>query len=119
MESKANEISKIIETALKESGEFTEVMGGIYDPFTFSPTVAVMDNSDPSGQLRLRYRVNILDVTKDVNTWKTENPTTEKSAICRMDNAYIKMCHWTGTQWLDMWESDLKGEVKEWMEIPY
>jgi hypothetical protein len=36
-----------------------------------------------------------------------------------MDNAYIKMCYWDGDEWLDMWETTLKGVVKQWMEIPY
>ena len=51
--------------------------------------------------------------------WKTNNPVEEGSYICRMSNAYIKMCHWNGGEWLDMWKSGLDGEVKEWFEIPY
>ena len=51
--------------------------------------------------------------------WKTDNPLEEASYICRMANAYIKMCHWNGEYWLDMWKSGLDGEVKEWIEIPY
>ena len=51
--------------------------------------------------------------------WKTDNPLEEASYICRMANAYIKMCHWNGSEWLDMWKSTLDGEVKEWIEIPY
>ena len=47
-----------------------------------------------------------------------ENPKNEGSYLCRMDNCYIKMCYYTGTEWLDMWETTLKGEVIRWMEIP-
>ncbi len=42
----------------------------------------------------------------------------EGSYICRMDNGYIKMCYWNTREWLDMWETTLKGEVIRWMEIP-
>ena len=52
-------------------------------------------------------------------TWRTENPKREGDFICRMMNAYIKMCHWTGTEWLDMWKTTLDGVVIEWMVIPY
>ena len=52
-------------------------------------------------------------------TWRTYEPSIEGSYICRMDNAYIKMCHWNGSEWFDMWKSILDGEVKEWIEIPY
>ena len=51
--------------------------------------------------------------------WNTSKPSIEGSYICRMDNAYIKMCHWNGSEWFDMWKSGLDGEVKEWIEIPY
>ena len=51
--------------------------------------------------------------------WKTDNPKKIGEYICRMDNAYIKMCYWDGDEWLDMWETTLKGVVKQWMEIPY
>ena len=47
-----------------------------------------------------------------------ENPKNEGSYLCRMDNCYIKMCYYTGAEWLDMWETTLKGEVIRWMEIP-
>ena len=51
--------------------------------------------------------------------WNQENPTEEGDYICRMDDGYIKMCHWVGCQWFDMWKPTLKGQVKEWMKIPY
>ena len=51
--------------------------------------------------------------------WNTSKPLIEGSYICRMNNAYIKMCYWTGSEWVDMWKSGLDGEVKEWIEIPY
>ena len=47
-----------------------------------------------------------------------DTPKNEGSYLCRMDNCYIKMCYYTGTEWLDMWETTLKGEVIRWMEIP-
>ena len=50
--------------------------------------------------------------------WKTESPKKEGDFICRMMNAYIKMCHWTGTEWLDMWKNTLDDVVIEWMVIP-
>lgn len=36
-----------------------------------------------------------------------------------MNNAYIKMCYWNGTEWFDMWKTTLEGIVVEWMHIPY
>lgn len=54
-----------------------------------------------------------------MKTWITENPTKKSGYICRMKNRYIKMCYWNGEKWLDMWKTTLKGEVIEWMKIPY
>ena len=51
--------------------------------------------------------------------WYINPPKDETSVICRMHNGYIKMCHWTGEKWLDMWTDTLEGEVLEWMYIPY
>lgn len=51
--------------------------------------------------------------------WHKNPPKAETSVICRMHNGYIKMCHWTGEKWLDMWTDTLEGEVVEWMHIPY
>lgn len=56
---------------------------------------------------------------ENAKTWRAGEPSIEGSYICRMANAYIKMCHWNGAEWLDMWKPALDGEVKEWMEIPY
>jgi hypothetical protein len=47
-----------------------------------------------------------------------ENPTYRGAFLCRMDNAYIKMCYWNGKEWLDMWKTTLEGSVNDWMEIP-
>jgi len=47
-----------------------------------------------------------------------EQPKKEASYVCRMSNGYIKLCYYTSTEWLDMWETTLKGEVIRWMEIP-
>ena len=52
-------------------------------------------------------------------TWNILNPLEEGAYICRMDNAYIKMCYWNGTEWIDMWKTTLEGIVVEWMNIPY
>lgn len=46
------------------------------------------------------------------------NPLKIGAYICRMDNAYIKMCYWDGTKWSDMWKTTLDGSVKHWVEIP-
>lgn len=53
-----------------------------------------------------------------MKNWKTNNPKEKGEYLCRMDNAYIKMCHWDGGDWLDMWIDSLKGTVKEWACIP-
>jgi len=53
-----------------------------------------------------------------MKNWKTKNPTKEGDYLCRMDNAYIKMCHWDKQNWTDMWETSLKGDVKRWTTIP-
>jgi len=47
-----------------------------------------------------------------------EQPKKEGSYVCRMSNGYIKLCYYTSTEWLDMWETTLKGEIIRWMEIP-
>jgi hypothetical protein len=47
-----------------------------------------------------------------------ENPMYKGSYLCRMDNAYIKMCYWDGEEWRDMWKPTLEGSVNNWMEIP-
>ena len=52
------------------------------------------------------------------NVWNTTSPV-EGSYICRMSDRYIKMCYFTGEKWLDMWSTDLKNTVTEWMHIPY
>ena len=56
---------------------------------------------------------------KDDGVWKKRKPKEEGDFICRMSNGYIKMCHWDGEVWLDMWNSNSAGQVKEWMNIPY
>jgi len=60
----------------------------------------------------------MVNIGKLLNKTKMENPKNEGSYLCRMDNCYIKMCYYTGAEWLDMWETTLKGEVIRWMEIP-
>ena len=52
-------------------------------------------------------------------TWNESDPPKCGGYICRMDNAYIKMCHWNGVKWCDMWKTTLEGIVVEWMDIPY
>lgn len=54
-----------------------------------------------------------------MKTWNLENPEKEGSYICRMNDAYIKMCYWDGFRWLDMWKTSLEGKVEKWMIIPY
>ena len=51
--------------------------------------------------------------------WHSENPKKDGEYICRMDNGYIKMCHYVNGIWYDMWDTGIKGTVKEWMNIPY
>lgn len=50
--------------------------------------------------------------------WHIGNPPEKKSYLCRMKTGHIKMCFWTGTEWLDMWVSRMDGTVSEWMEVP-
>ena len=47
-----------------------------------------------------------------------KNPKDIKAYLCRMENSFIKMCFWNGKEWLDLWETTLKGIVKKWIEIP-
>lgn len=47
-----------------------------------------------------------------------KNPIEIGCYICRMDDAYIKMCYWNGQEWLDMWKSTLEGKVINWIGIP-
>ena len=50
--------------------------------------------------------------------WIKEMPKKEGSYLCFMDNCYIKMCYYNGKEWLDMWETTLKGDVKYWQKLP-
>ncbi len=52
-------------------------------------------------------------------TWNKSNPPESGSYICRMKNAYIKMCFWSGSQWFDMWKNTLEGVVVEWIQVPH
>ena len=54
-----------------------------------------------------------------MKNWNKENPKHAGEYICRMQNGYVKMCHWNGTTWYDMWKQTIDGIVKEWMNIPY
>lgn len=47
------------------------------------------------------------------------DPENDGDYICRMDNAYIKLCHYKDGLWFDMWKGDIDRQVKEWMNIPY
>lgn len=47
-----------------------------------------------------------------------KSPTEIGMYICRMQDAYIKMCHWDGEMWKDAWKATLTGKVKNWMKIP-
>jgi hypothetical protein len=51
--------------------------------------------------------------------WYETNPEKDGDYICRMDNAYIKLCHYKDGLWFDMWKGDIDRQVKEWMNIPY
>ena len=55
---------------------------------------------------------------KELTKQPIKNPIEIGCYICRMDDAYIKMCYWNGTEWLDMWKSTLEGIVNNWIEIP-
>lgn len=54
-----------------------------------------------------------------MKNWNKENPKNTGDYICRMQDGYIKMCHWNGILWLDMWKTTIDGIVLEWMDIPY
>lgn len=53
-----------------------------------------------------------------IKVWHTTTPDKIGAYICRMDNAAIKMCHFDGEKWIDMWQDSLIGSVKKWMLIP-
>mgnify|MGYP003463858646 CR=1 FL=1 len=54
-----------------------------------------------------------------INPWILLNPTIkDKEYLCKMDTGYIKMCHWTGEKWLDMWKDSLEGNIREWTLLP-
>lgn len=52
--------------------------------------------------------------------WIKEKPKKEGSYLCFMDNCYIKMCYYKDKdkEWLDMWKTTLKGDVKYWQKLP-
>ena len=54
-----------------------------------------------------------------MSNWNIKSPNVAGDYICRMNNGYIKMCHWDNVDWFDMWETGIIGIVKEWMYIPY
>jgi hypothetical protein len=70
--------------------------------------------------IRLKMNIDRKKAESNMNkTWNKSNPTENGGYICRMNNAYIKMCYWNGTEWFDMWKTTLDGIVVEWMHIPY
>ena len=52
--------------------------------------------------------------------WKNVNevPLTEGNYLCFLQNGFIKMCFYNEKEWLDMWETTLKGKVIYWMPVP-
>ena len=74
-------------------------------------------------KMMAKYLKKQTKIKKMSKTWNVNPPKLiHSTVICRMNNGYIKMCHWTGTEWLDMWnmwKPTLEGKVKEWMHIPY
>ena len=38
------------------------------------------------------------------STWHADSPEKEGAYICRMADAYIKMCYWNTIEWKDMWK---------------
>ena len=55
---------------------------------------------------------------RKIMDWIKETPKKGGSYLCFMDNCYIKMCYYNGKEWLDMWETTLKGGVKYWQKLP-
>lgn len=49
---------------------------------------------------------------------KTNPPAVEGDYLCIMLHGYVKMCHFDGKKWSDMWETSIKGVVKGWMPLP-
>lgn len=79
---------------------------------------------DKEGKLPLAYTLHLVEQAKQMEKekkkhWHSENPNKDGEYICRMDNGYIKMCHYVNGIWYDMWDTGIKGTVKEWMNIPY
>jgi len=55
----------------------------------------------------------------NINPWIQTSPhINDKSYLCKMEDGYIKMCHYKNRTWLDMWKTTLEGEVKEWTLLP-
>ena len=54
-----------------------------------------------------------------IKHWHNELPEIDSDYICRMDNGYIKLCHFQDGVWYDMWKTDIDGIVIKWMFIPY
>lgn len=52
------------------------------------------------------------------NWINNELKPTEGCYLCFMENCYVKMCYYTGTEWLDMWKTTLDGSIKYWMNLP-
>lgn len=54
-----------------------------------------------------------------IRYWHSENPLIDGDYICRMDDGYIKLCHYQEGEWSDMWKEKIEGFVMKWMYIPY
>ena len=84
----------------------------------------LQETYDKEGKLPLAYTLYLVEQAKQMEKeqkkhWHSENPNKDGEYICRMDNGYIKMCHYVNGIWYDMWDTGIKGTVKEWMDIPY
>jgi hypothetical protein len=80
----------------------------------FGPLDGMLSNE---GKLRCMLIQVLKGVDALLNPWHTHNPE-EGDYICRTDDCGIRMCHYTGSEWLEMWKTE-KAYVKEWMTIPY
>ena len=95
--------------------EYKERMHGL----EWKPTSQTGYQPVPKDDLRLVTRFYVRKESNKESTWHTDPPEKEGAYICRMADAYIKVCYWNTIEWKDMWKDTLQGQVKEWMHIPY
>lgn len=84
----------------------------------------VVEQLDPTSEHQFDYHSNnwtdsvfTKEMKSEPRIWYKSNPEKDGNYICKLNDSYIKPCHFEDGQWFDIWKSDIGGEVKEWTFI--